>query len=78
MHNVTIYTTPTCFYCKKTKEFFGANNISYTERDVTTDEIARNDMIVRTGQLAVPVIDIDGKIVIGFDQAALKEALEIS
>ena len=78
MHNVSIYTTPTCFYCKKTKEFFGANNVSYTERDVTTDEVARNDMIARTGQLAVPVIDIDGKIVIGFDQAALKEALEIS
>jgi len=78
MHNVTIYTTPTCFYCKKAKEFFGANNISYIERDVTTDEVARNDMIARTGQLAVPVIDIDGKIVIGFDQAALKEALEIS
>lgn len=78
MHNVTIYSTPTCFYCKKAKEFFGANNVAYKEFDVTVDEQARDDMITKTGQLAVPVIDIDGKIIIGFDQSALKEALEIA
>ncbi len=77
MHKVSIYTTPTCFYCKKTKEFFKENNVEYNEFDVTVDESARNEMIARTGQLAVPVIDVDGKIIIGFDQPALKEALGI-
>lgn len=78
MHSVTIYTTPTCFYCRKAKEFFKENNVIYQELDVTVNEAARDTMIARTGQLAVPVIDVDGAIIIGFDQPALKEALGIN
>lgn len=75
MANVKIYTTPTCVYCKMTKEFFGKNNVEYQEMNVATDATARDEMIQKSGQMGVPVIDIDGKIVIGFDQPRLKELL---
>lgn len=75
MANVKIYTTQTCVYCKMSKEFFKNNNISYQEMNVATDAAARDEMIQKSGQMGVPVIDIDGKIVIGFDQPKLKELL---
>ncbi len=77
MHQVTIFTTPTCVYCTRAKEFFKKNNIAYQERDVAADQKARQDMITRSGQMGVPVIDVDGKLIIGFDQTRLKEALNI-
>ncbi len=73
--NVMIYTTPTCAFCKLAKEFFQANNISYQERDVVSDMQAREESVQKSGQLGVPVIDIDGNIVIGFDKGKLKELL---
>jgi glutaredoxin 3 len=77
MASVTIYTTPTCAYCKMTKEFFKENNIEYAEKDVATDAEARDKMIQVSGQMGVPVVDIDGKLVIGFDKAKLSELLEL-
>lgn len=77
MANVTIYTTPTCVYCKMAKEFFAQNNISYTERDVAADASARDDMIKRSGQMGVPVIDIDGQLVIGFDKDKIVQLLGV-
>ena len=74
---VKIYTTPTCVYCKMSKALFEKNNIKYTEYNVAQDAKAREEMINQTGQLGVPVIEIDGKIVIGFDEPRLKELLEI-
>ena len=74
---VKIYTTPSCTYCKLSKQYFKENGIEYTEVDVAADEKARNEMIQRTGQMGVPVIDIDGEIVIGFDQERLAEMLNI-
>ncbi len=56
---VTIYSTPTCVYCKMAKEFFKKNNVEYTELDVASDMKAREDMMNKTHQLGVPVIDID-------------------
>ena len=75
MGQVRIYTTPSCVYCKMAKEFFKKNNIEYEERDVATDTQARDEMIQKSGQFGVPVIEIDGKFIIGFDQPRLKEAL---
>jgi glutaredoxin-like YruB-family protein len=75
MARVTIFTTPFCVYCNKAKEFFKKNNITFEEKDVAVDVAAREDMIMRSGQMGVPVIDVDGKLVIGFDQTQLKEAL---
>lgn len=58
-----------------TKEFFAKNNVQYEEKDVSTDAKAREQMIQKSGQFGVPVIEIDEKLIIGFDQARLKEAL---
>jgi len=77
MANVTIYTTPTCVYCRAAKEFFQENNVQYEEKDVAKDEQARNDMVQKSGQLGVPVIDVNGEIVIGFDESKLSELLNI-
>lgn len=74
---ITIFTTPTCVYCKMAKEFFKEHNLAYEEKNVATDAEAREQMIARSGQMGVPVIDIEGKIVIGFDQDRMRELLEI-
>lgn len=74
---LTIYTTPTCVYCKMTKEFFNQNNVSYEEKDVSIDNKARDEMVEKSGQLGVPVIDIDGQIIVGFDKEKLSELLSI-
>lgn len=75
--NVLIYTTHTCPYCKTTKEFFKENNIKFKEIDVSSDQKAAQEMIRKSGQLGVPVIDIDGTIIVGFNKLALKQALGI-
>ena len=77
MTKVTIYTTPTCVYCKMTKAFFKENNVQYEEKDVSTDRAAIDEMVQKSGQMGVPVIDIDGQIIVGFDQAKLSELLHI-
>jgi glutaredoxin 3 len=74
---VAIYTTPTCSYCKMAKEFFSQNGITYEEKNVVSDEKARKEMIEKSGQMGVPVIDIDGKLMVGFDKDKLSEALGI-
>jgi len=78
MANITIYTTPTCAYCKMTKEFFKENNVQYTEMDVTTNPQAREEMIKKSDQMGVPVTDIDGNIVIGFDKEKLTELIGLN
>ena len=75
MHKVIIYTTPSCVYCKMTKEFFAKNNVQYEERNVATDMKAREEMLEKSQQLGVPVIDIDDTIIIGFDKKNLEMAL---
>ncbi|MEK7090007.1 MAG: glutaredoxin family protein [Patescibacteria group bacterium] len=77
MANVTIYTTPTCVYCKMTKNFFMDHNIQYTEKNVAQDAEAREQMIQKSGQMGVPVIDIDGQLVVGFDQERLSGLLGV-
>lgn len=74
---VKIYTTPTCVYCKMTKEFFAKHGVEYQEVNVAVDAKAREEMVQKSGQLGVPVVDIDGSIVIGFDQQKLSELLKL-
>lgn len=74
---VIIYSTPVCTYCKMAKEFFKENNISYTEIDVASDADKRAEMIDKSGQMGVPVIEIGDNIVIGFDQEAVSGLLGI-
>lgn len=77
MAKVKIYTTPTCVYCKMAKEFFQANDVAYEEYNVAEDEKAREEMIEKSHQLGVPVIDVNGEIFVGFDKEALSKALNV-
>ncbi|HRH26052.1 MAG TPA: glutaredoxin family protein [Candidatus Paceibacterota bacterium] len=77
MKNVTIYSTPTCIHCEHAKHFFKDNEIPYTEHNVLSDLEKRMEMVEKSGQMGVPVIAIDDDIVIGFDEAHIKELLEI-
>jgi glutaredoxin-like YruB-family protein len=75
MPTVKIYTTPTCSWCKKTKEFLKSKKIKYTELDVSEDETAAQEMVKKSGQMGVPVLDIDGKIIVGYDPEAILKAV---
>ncbi|MEK7115625.1 MAG: glutaredoxin domain-containing protein, partial [Patescibacteria group bacterium] len=66
--SVSIYTTPTCVYCKMTKDFFKQNNVEYQEFDVASNLEKRKEMIEKSGQMGVPVVFIDSEIMIGFDK----------
>jgi glutaredoxin 3 len=77
MKNVTIYSTPSCHYCHFAKDFFKEKGIEYTDYNVLTDLEKRQEMIDKSGQMGVPVIMIDGKVLIGFDQAEVSELLGI-
>jgi len=74
---VTIYSTPSCHFCKAAKEFFGANNIQYTEYNVAGDLEKRKEMIEKSGQMGVPVITVGSDLVVGFDEDRLKELLAV-
>lgn len=74
---VVIYTTPTCPFCKMAKDFLRQNNVSYTEINVAEDQNAAMEMIKKSGQMGVPVLDIDGEIIVGFDREAIKRALNL-
>lgn len=75
--NVTIYSTPSCHYCQAAKDFFTENKVEYTEHDVAADVDKRQEMVEMTGQMGVPVIHIGEDVVIGFDEAKLKELLSL-
>jgi glutaredoxin 3 len=76
MKEVKIYSTPTCHFCHMAKDFFEEEGIAYTDYNVAEDLEKRTEMIGKTGQLGVPVIDIDGQVVIGFNEARILELLK--
>jgi glutaredoxin 3 len=78
MKNIIIYSTPTCHYCGLAKEYFKAHNLNYTEYNVASDLEQRKIMVEKSGQLGVPVIDIEGKIMVGFDEAELASSLGVN
>jgi glutaredoxin-like YruB-family protein len=73
--NVTVYSTSTCPFCVRAKQFLKENNIQFKDIDVSNDQAKAQEMIERSGQMGVPVIDVDGTIVVGFDKDKIKEAL---
>lgn len=77
MTKVIIYSTPQCVYCKMAKDFFKEKNIAYEEKNVASDATARETMIQQSGQFGVPVIDVDGTIIVGFDKPRLSQLLNI-
>ena len=80
---VTIYSTPTCYYCRGAKEFFKEHNIAYDEHNVATDAARRKEMMDKSGQLGVPVIAVSDEgggnesIVVGFDEQHLGKLLGV-
>lgn len=76
MKNITIYSTPTCHFCQMAKAYMKEHNIAYTEHNVGSDLEKRKEMIDKSGQMGVPVIDIGGKILVGFEQEEFEAALK--
>lgn len=77
MASVRVYSTPTCPYCKMVKAFLTDSSIPFEDIDVSVNQTAAQEMIHKSGQMGVPVIDIDGQIVVGFDKAKIKQILGI-
>lgn len=78
MHKVEIYSTDTCHFCHMAKDFFSAHNVPFTDYNVGKDTERRKEAIEKSGQMGVPVINVDGNIVVGFDQDKLSSLLGIA
>ncbi len=74
---VTVYSTPTCPYCTMTKEFFTDHGVAYEDVDVSRDRARAMEMVQKSGQMGVPVIDINGAILVGFQPDAFAHLLSI-
>jgi glutaredoxin-like YruB-family protein len=70
---ITIYSTPTCGYCKMAKEYLASKSVPFVDVDVAADRAKQEEMIAKSGQFGVPVIDVGGKIIVGFDKRKLDE-----
>lgn len=73
--NITVYSTPTCPYCRQVKDFLKEKGVDFTDHNVASDVDARNLMVQKSGQLGVPVIDVDGAVLVGFNRNRLEELL---
>ncbi|MCK5827672.1 glutaredoxin family protein [Candidatus Bipolaricaulota bacterium] len=76
-HTVMVYSTPSCSWCTLAKEHLTTSGISFEDIDVSTDMARAQEMVSKSGQMGVPVIDIDGEIIVGFDRARIDSLLEI-
>ncbi len=75
--SVKVYSTPTCPWCIRAKQFLQENNIVFENIDLSGNENAVDELMRKTGQMGVPVLDIEGQIIIGFDKEKIKLALGI-
>ena len=75
-HKVIVYSTPTCPYCVYAKDYFKENNVPFEDVDVTKDRSRAQEMILKSGQMGVPVIDIDGNILVGFQPEVFASLLK--
>jgi len=74
-HKVKVYSTPSCPWCHKAKDFLKEKNVEFEDIDVRADQKASDEMVKKSGQMGVPVIDIDGKIIVGFDKEEMEKLL---
>jgi glutaredoxin 3 len=74
---VIVFSTPTCTHCNRAKHYFRQQGVRFRDVDVSKDPAAARDMVRRSGQQGVPVIDINGKIVVGFDKPAIDKLLDL-
>ena len=77
MAKVKVYSTPSCPYCVTLKEYLKDNNIEFEGVDVSQDKVQLDEMIKKSGQMGVPVVDIDGEIIVGFDKVKIANLLNI-
>ncbi len=77
MANVTVYSTPTCPFCIKIKQFLKKNNVEFQEIDVSADHDKAKELMEKSGQAGVPVTEVDGEMAIGYDVTKLRELLNI-
>ena len=75
MADVTVYSTPTCPWCTKAKQFLDNHNIPYRNVDVTSDQAELEEMQRLSGQMGVPVIRFGDEVVVGFDLSKLQELI---
>jgi len=75
--SVKIYSTSTCPYCTMAKDFLKKNNIPFQDMNVGVDQAAAKEMTDKSGQMGVPVLDIEGEVIVGFDKEAIIKALGI-
>lgn len=75
--SVLIYSTPSCPWCHKVKDYLKEKGVAFSDIDVSADEAKAAEMVEKSDQMGVPVIDIDGKIIVGFDKAQIDEALHL-
>jgi len=73
--SIKVYSTPTCPWCIRAKQFLKENNIEFQDLDVAGNPLAADEMVKKTGQMGVPVFDVDGEIIVGFDKEKIKLAL---
>lgn len=76
-HTVAVYSTPTCSWCQIAKEHLRGHGIAFEDIDVSVDMTRAREMVQKSGQYGVPVIDIDGEIIVGFDRARINALLGI-
>ena len=74
---VKLFSTPACVYCITLKEFLKENNIKFEEIDVSQDEKLKEEIIKKSGQIGVPVVEINGEMVAGFDKKKICQLLNI-
>ncbi len=72
---ITIYSTPTCPWCHKAKDYLDSKNVEYEDVDVSENTQRVHEMVKKSGQMGVPVLDINGKILVGFNPLEIDEAL---
>ena len=77
MSKVRVFSTPTCPYCVTLKEFLSEHNIEFEDIDVAQDAKAREEMIEKSGQMGVPVVEIDGNFIVGFNKGKILQLLNI-
>jgi glutaredoxin-like YruB-family protein len=75
---IKVYSTVTCPYCVTLKKFLKEHNIEFEDIDVSQDEKARDEVIKKSGQMGVPIVEINGEIVVGFDREKIKQLLKIT
>lgn len=75
MPKVTVFSTPTCTYCTLAKQYFKLNNVAYEEFDVSADQSKLQEMVQKSGQMGVPVILINDEVIVGFDEARIRQLI---